>query len=351
MEVFSLLALVKMIDEQTLTGKFENQARSLDLPFDLDIPVYLWVGARLGGGAVGMYNSVFQHSKFRFLGTKRPVFLPLEIKPKEFERHCFGLLKHSQVFGVNITTPYKILVAERAVEFGITLDRMAQRVGVGSYLYKEKSKSKDSWFAGVPDGEGWCRAAEDLLSKDARLDTPMRRKRVTIFGVGGAGRAILEALDRPRRKPASITIVEHNRDRATATKKFLREIMPDVEAYVCNQESKAYQAIKNSDVLINATELGKSDRRTPLRNWRCIQPETLVFDLNWWPNPRTPFLNNAKRRGAFIFNGFRMAVNINTIIITKWLGFENDERITRAIYQKMYGDTVKAGFQEVTDVG
>lgn len=339
-----------MIDEQTITKTFQTLARHLHLPFDPKTAVYLWIGAHLGGGAVEMYNSVFQYPSFKFLGSKRPVFLPLKILPKQFERYFVGVLKHPQVSGLNITTPYKILVAEKAAAFEIVLDPIARRVGLGSCLYRETSKNKYSWLAGVPDGEGWCHAAETLLSNSTRSKTSLRHKRITIFGVGGAGRAILEALNRRHRKPDSITIVEPNRNRLKAAKELIKEIMPDVDLHLYAGESGAYASIRNSDILINATEHGKADRRTPLTNWRCIKRETYVFDLNWWPKARTPFLDNAKHQNAFIFNGLRMAININTIIMAKWLGIAHNKKVVKAMHDKMYYDTLKAGFREAENM-
>jgi len=297
-----------------------------------------------------MYNSVFQDSRRSTFDGKSSVFLPLEIKVDQFNRYFPELLKHSQVYGINITTPYKTLITARAAQYGITLDRRAKRTSVASFCYKLKGKNEARWFAGVADGEGWCRAAEELLFKYVHIKTPLHRKRITLFGAGGAGRAILEALDLPSRKPSSITIVEPSEPRAADAKRVFKHILSGVDHEVQNHESRVYEAVQNSDILINATELGKANQETPLINSKVTRPGTFVFDLNWWPSPRTLFLDDAKRRGAFIFNGLRMAAHVNTIIITKWIGLNKDEGVTTAIYKKIYAYAVRAGFREAEEV-
>ncbi len=326
--------------EETYESGFLEMAQARGLRFDATTPIYLLVGAHLGGRTAQQCQKVAQ-----VLGRpERPVFFPLEIPPAGFAQTFRGLLRHPQLRGFIITTPYKTKVAELAGSLGITLDETARRVGVASYLTRQPD---GTWIAGVPDGKGFVEIYRRVLPSRTFAGA-----RVVLFGAGGAGRAILEALlDGPAGRPASLVVIEPDPTARAAAEALMAHRVPlGVTTRAAAGEQDVTEAIRNADVLINATELGKLDDRTPLSDPSLIRAFTNVFDLNWWPNSQTRFLKDARRHDAFAFNGMRLSAWLNARQFAGWFGLDPDGAGARQVYWTMYLDALRAGFQEAMPV-
>ena len=344
---------------EALTRRFREEAGKLGLPFDEQTLVYLWIGERLGGRAVQQCLAASRPSLGLVKGPL-PAFLPLETSSGQFGAATFrAILAHPQVRGVIMATPYKTTTVALAADLGIELEGPAADLQALSFLQKiSEGDGRTRWVGNAFDGEAFVQAYQEVLPWET-----FARKQIVLFGAGGAGRAILVALANDGRWPASVTVVEPDATaRATleavrarferhGTTMFVVDRLSEDWAAGDAEMVRTIEVLKNAEVLINATPLGKRDEESPLRRAELIPRGAYAFDLNWWgpnwqPRPRTRFLEEMARRGVHVFNGLRMATWLNTTHMMRWFGGGDDAALFKNVYRAMYVDAVAAGFGE-----
>ncbi|MDP2941672.1 MAG: GNAT family N-acetyltransferase [Candidatus Omnitrophota bacterium] len=331
---------------QSLTGRLQWEAVRLGLPWTSETPVLLWVGKYLGAGPVKMFNCALQAEGPKVSGGTQAVFLPLEVSEAEFLQIMPIVLRHPQVRAVNVTTPFKTRI-DYVDQLGIGLAPLARQVGAVSTLSQQHVGGTGTlqWIGTTLDGLSWVEAYEAVFPQ-----RPLKGARLALFGAGGAGQEILAALWSGQRVPDYVTVIDPERAARQRVETLLKALVPNINFHVVEREEDADAELRQADVLINATALGKADALSPLKDASRIRPDAVVCDLNWWrqnvpqQDGMTPFLTAAKQQGARVMNGLRMAVLHNTRCVVIWL--ELGEQAFARIAQRMYKETLAAGFHE-----
>lgn len=117
----------------------------------------------------------------------------------------------------------------------------------------------------------------------------------------------------------SITIINRNIERGESLRDLINQKTECHADYIVWTSGVR---IPPCDILINATNVGLyPDINCPDINLDDIKPGMIVQDII--PNPaQTPFLDEAARRGATIFDGLAMLVYQGAIAFRLWTGEE-----------------------------
>jgi shikimate dehydrogenase len=175
------------------------------------------------------------------------------------------------------------------------------------------------------DGQGFVGALRTVADPSGQV--------VTIFGAGGAARAI--AVETALAGAASITIVNRNPDRGQALAELINEWTPAHAQFVAWQGQ--YQLSDATTIAINATSVGLYPRiedRLDI-DVESLQQHMIVADVI--PNPpRTQLLRDAERRGCVTLDGLGMLVNQGIIGVELWTGISPDRRVMERTLEELF---------------
>jgi shikimate dehydrogenase len=160
------------------------------------------------------------------------------------------------------------------------------------------------------DGKGFMRA----LTQDAGVDP--RGKRAVVLGAGGAARAI--AVELALAGAVQVTIVNRSAVRGQALVELLASRTParaDLVAW-----SGACEIPRGTELLVNATSIGLPPdvAARPELDYATVGPGLVACDVI--PARSTPFLEEARRRGARVVDGLGMLVHQAAIGFELWTG-------------------------------
>lgn len=199
----------------------------------------------------------------------------------------FADLKKNNIFGLNVTIPYK----EKVIAFLNKISHAAKLIGAVNTI-----KVEQNILEGFnTDGEGFLRH----IRRDLGFNP--RGKSIAIIGAGGASRAVSVYLG--EEKPKRISIYDTERTKVENLVKHLKECFASVEFKQANSIEEL--DIKTSDLLINATPIGTKETDPCLVKEDFIHKNLLVYDLIYAPR-ETTLLKIAKEKGALVSNGLGM---------------------------------------------
>ena len=218
-----------------------------------------------------------------------------------------AVLRGSSISGVSVTMPHKDPVArlvDRLDESSVALSSVNTIV-----------KTDDGELVGhSTDGDGLC----DALTE---AEVSVRSGRVLVLGAGGAARSIVDALARN----GAGTILVHNRTVASAER--LMPLSRGRGAVVSALDLP--EAIRNSEIVINATSVGMGQSASPLPDG-VLGPDHVVVDIVYHPL-RTVLLQQAERSGCRTVDGLRMLIHQAVRQQVLWTGHRPDvTSMTRA---------------------
>ncbi len=263
---------------------------------------------------------IIQEAAFKALGLERWRFLTIDVDPGKLGDAIAGL-KAMKMKGINCTLPHKIDVLEYLDE----ISPSAKLIGAVNMIVNNEGRL----YGDNTDGKGFM---ESL--KTVGIDP--KGKRIVILGAGGAGRAV--SIEMALAGAEHITIVNIPQDEKMALSLIgLLKAETEAEAeYVPWNES--YKVPGNCDILINATPIGlyPDVDNKPNIDYDTIRPDLFVQDVI--PNPAfTPFLDEAKKRGAKWNTGMGMLINQAAINIKMWTGKDPDKEVMTKAYQEVIG--------------
>lgn len=199
----------------------------------------------------------------------------------------FADLKKNNIFGLNVTIPYK----EKVIAFLNKISHEAKLTGAVNTI-KVNQNSLEGFNT---DGEGFLRH----IRRDLGFNP--RGKSIAIIGAGGASRAVAVYLS--KEKPQRISIYDTDKTKAENLVKHLKECFGSVEFKQANSIEEL--DIKISGLLINATPIGMKEADPCLVKEDFIHKNLLVYDLIYEPK-ETMLLKIAKEKGALVSNGLGM---------------------------------------------
>ena len=245
-------------------------------------------------------------------------YLTIEVYPEDLE-DAFKGLRAMNMQGINLTIPHKVAVLQY-------LDRVAPDAALMGAVNTVRREG-DLLIGENTDGKGFLRS----LTDDAQLNP--RGKSVVILGAGGAARAI--SVELALAGAQQVTIVNRTPQRGEELVKLLRE-HTQADAEFVEWDSR-YELARETDVLVNATSIGlfPNVSEKPDINYDSIHAGMTVCDVI--PNPpQTPFLNEARGRGATILDGLGMLVYQGAIGFTMWTGVDAPVDAMRQALQKAF---------------
>ena len=230
-------------------------------------------------------------------------YLTIEVLPRDLGAAMQGL-RAFNMKGINLTIPHKVEVLKYLDEIkpdAALMGAVNTVVRVGDKLVGENT-----------DGKGFMRS----LTQDSKVDP--KGKKVLVLGAGGAARSITVELALAGAR--QITIV----NRSPARGKGLTELLNSkTSAKAIFIEWRGICSIPgDTDILVNATSIGlfPNVHDKPDVNYDSISSKMVVCDVIH--TPMTPFLKEARDRGAKIVDGLGMLVYQGAIGFKLWTGLE-----------------------------
>ena len=229
-------------------------------------------------------------------------YLTIEVMPEDLGA-AVGGLRAFNMRGCNLTIPHKVAVLQYLDE----IRPAAAMMGAVNTVVRDG----DRLIGENTDGKGFMTAL-------AEAGVDPKGKRVAILGAGGAARAI--GVELALAGVASLTVVNRSAERGKELVALLRD-RTAVEARLSPWPA-GYRPPDGTDILVNATSIGlppKADDR-PDVDFDAIGPGVVVCDVI--PAPTTPFLDEARRRGAHAVDGLGMLVYQGAIGLKLWTGLD-----------------------------
>jgi shikimate dehydrogenase len=234
--------------------------------------------------------------------------LTLEVCPEDLEDAMRGM----RAFGLrggSVTLPHKVAVIPYLDE----LSETAQKMGAVNCVRREDKRL----IGENTEGQGFVLALREEINP--------KKKRIVVFGAGGAARAI--CLELGLAGAAEITVVNRTAERAEELVERLREhAKTDARSVVWNGD---YAVEDGTDIVINATPIGMADAdaRLPLHT-ESLTPSMVVADVIVNPAD-TRFLRDATERGCATLPGPSMLVQQGILAFRTWTGIEPDVNVLR----------------------
>ena len=226
--------------------------------------------------------------------------------PKNGLEDAVNGLKAIGCCGFNVTMPYKTSI----IPFLDELDEGAQLANSVNTVVAENGKFKGY----TTDGIGFLQAMSDsgIHYKDTTI---------TLLGCGGAATSIIvqaaydgvAKINIFKRKNASF------KDTVDFANKITHSTDCDVFVYDMADTNALAFSIKESDILINTTNVGMGDDDTSLVPKEMLRPSLTVCDVIYHP-PETRLLKDAKSIGCKTMNGKYMLLYQGVAAFKLWTG-------------------------------
>ncbi|WP_339707473.1 shikimate dehydrogenase [uncultured Kriegella sp.] len=250
---------------------------------------------------VAMVEAAYQHHGLHFR------YITCEVDPKNLSAAVNGA-KAMGWAGFNCSLPHKVSVIKYLDELG----KSAELIGAVNTIVRQGNK----WIGENTDGKGFLQALKEVID-------PMA-KHITLFGAGGAARAI--AVELALAGASTITIVNRSEERADAVVKLLNENTSTKAFY--QPWNKKYAVDPKSNIIINATSIGLFPNVDAQLNidFNSLLPDMVVADCI--PNPpQTHLLKTAANKGCRTIDGLKMLVNQGVIGIKYWTNTDVDATV------------------------
>ena len=216
--------------------------------------------------------------------------------------------------GINLTMPHKIRVIP-------LLDELSQAASIIGAVNTVINKDRKLYGENT-DGKGFSLSlADDGVT--------LKGANVTIFGAGGAARAIAVELALAGAK--KVTIINRSEKHGAELANLVSEKTDAEGVYLPWTGQMAVPA--DTDILVNGTPIGlkPDDNLRPDIDYGTITDKMHVCDVVFNP-ARTLFLDAAAAQGAVVHSGLGMLVRQAALNFTLWTGMEAPlDVMTRAL--------------------
>ena len=220
--------------------------------------------------------------------------------------------------GFNCSIPHKVAVVE-------LLDGLAESASVIGAV--NCAVMRDGNLVGEnTDGQGFMTALRTVVDPAG--------KALTLFGAGGAARAI--AVEAALAGAGPITVVNRDPGRGAELAALLNERTPAEAEYV--RWDGTYRIPGTTEVVVNATSVGlfpDVDARLDLEP-DTLQPHMVVAEVILNP-PSTGLIRDAEARGCTVLDGLGMLVNQGVISVRHWTGVDADAAVMRRRVEELFG--------------
>ena len=233
-----------------------------------------------------MHNAAYKELNLNYK------YISIKVAKKDLKAALDDIRK-KDFAGVNVTVPHK----EAVILLLDEVTKLPRLIGAVNTIKNENGK-----LVGYnTDGAGFV----ESLKEDGKIDP--KGKNVVLIGAGGGAKAVAIMLAEAGIKSLAITDVlkEKASDLTEHVKSHFK-----IDVAAVSQVSDDFKgAIKNCDILINATPVGMHPKvnECPISEDIKIPKGILVCDLIYNP-PESKLLKKAKESGAKTLNGIGMLV-------------------------------------------
>jgi len=242
------------------------------------------------GDPIGHSLSPRMHNAaFKKLGLNC-IYLPFRVTRRDLKSALIGM-RALNIRGFNVITPHKTAV----IKFLDELDETAEEIGAVNTIHNDEGR-----LVGYnTDGLGIVRALQE------QREDPSDR-RVVLIGAGGAARAVAFTL---ARKARSVFILNRTWHKAAKLAKDIeRRLGKKILARSLAVDS-LIEALRDADVLINATSVGMYPRtEQTVATRKVLHSGIVVLDIVYNPM-KTLLLREAEAAGAKTITGVGMLVH------------------------------------------
>lgn len=270
------------------------------------------------GDPISHSISPSMHSKWFAEFELDASYIPIQVRKEQLAQSVTSL-KLLGASGWNVTIPHK----EAIIPYLDRLDDSAKRMGAVNTVVVEKDGSLTGHNT---DGDGFVQSLEEAIGFD------FKHVPILVIGAGGAARGISFAL----KSHGYLNISCTNRT-IDAAKKLVQEI----EGSRVLSLKEAANELAAFQIIIQTTPAGMkdSDVDMPLM-LNLLKPSAIVVDIVY--NPLlTPFLLEAKEKGANIVTGLGMFVHQGALSFQKWTTRQpNSNQMIKELEQLLGGPNV-----------
>lgn len=242
-----------------------------------------------------MHNAAFSHAGLDW------VYVAWRVSNNDLDG-AIAAVRALGMVGLNVTMPHKGSV----IRYLDGVDEEALAIDSVNTIVNSNGKLKGY----STDGEGF-----GLALSDAGF-SPVG-KNVMIIGAGGAARAIARMLALGKAKQINAACRSQESGRKLAG--IVRSAGADSKSFDISQN--AMGALKRSDLIINATPLGKYSIEDIKFLADELNPGQFVTDLSTVP-PLSAFLVAAQERGCNVMGGLGMLVRQGSLSYKLWTGLD-----------------------------
>lgn len=200
-------------------------------------------------------------------------------------------IRNNQINGINITVPFKKVVAKYVDE----LSSLSQQTQSVNTVYKKENKI----IGDNTDIDGFKLSLSHIKYN-------ISDKKIFVLGAGGVVPSIILSL----KKMGASKIFISNRTKQKA--EDLKKLYPDIEIIEWGE-------FKNFDMIINATSLGLNAKDKFEIDFSKLGSNKLYYDIIYNP-PKTNFLLNGEKQKNKIENGKMMFVFQAQLAFKIWHG-------------------------------
>lgn len=228
------------------------------------------------------------------------VYLPFSVKPEHLFR-AVSAIRALNLVGVNVTIPHKEAVAEFLDE----LHSSAKTIGAVNTIHYRNGKL----IGYNTDGKGFITS----LMKDGKFN-PLGKKAV-LLGAGGVARALAAML--AQSGIIHLTITNRTKKKAEILANRLKKFFSIPISVVGLNSAELFWAIKDADILLNATSVGMKPKEKTIINSRALHRQLFIYDVIY---KQTPLLELGKKVGAKTLNGLGMLIYQGAESFEIWTG-------------------------------
>jgi len=241
-----------------------------------------------------MHNAAFSHLK---ISAEYKLF---PLKEEELGAFFKGLSRNN-IFGLNVTVPYK----EKVLPFLDNISYEAKLIAAVNTIRVASGKLEGF----NTDGSGFLKH----LTEDIGFNPEGRN--IAVIGAGGASRAVTVYLSKAISK--SVSIYDIDKNKVSSLVSYLKANFKQTDIRAASSVKEL--VIDNCDLLINTTPVGMKDSDPCPVDAKSIHKGMLVYDLIYNP-AETKLLKIAKDKGAKTSNGLGMLLYQGMIAFEIWTG-------------------------------
>ena len=229
------------------------------------------------------------------------------VKPEELKK-VFESLKANNINGLNVTIPHKVNIIPLIDELTETAN-LVGAVNTVTFNSNRKSTGDNTDVIGF-----W-----EAIPEEIRKEIP--NKTISVFGCGGAARAVCRALILNNAK--KISVYGRNKNKLDNFKNHFTVETSHRGVSTVDIDLLNNIDLSNTSMLINTTPLGMfpDTNKSPIliEDLKKMKSNAFVYDIIYKPQ-ETKLLKDAKSLNLKTLNGVEMLVRQGAASLNIWLG-------------------------------